>query len=81
MVVSQFYTTCKYSPIGKICHMLRSNHYQSYHQAGIWKQMLPVFSILFDIQAQTLQCAKARKNLKPNHNVYFLKNPQNTEKI
>lgn len=43
--------------------------------------MLPVFSVLFDIQTLTLQCAKARKNLKPNLNVNFLKNLKTQKKI
>lgn len=47
----------------------------------MWKQMLPVFSTLFGIQTLTLQCAKARKKFKPNHNVHFFKKTQNTEKI
>lgn len=81
--MGQFYTTCKYIPLGKTCRILRSNHYLPYHQLSIWKHhsgtLHILFSVFFEIQTLALQCVKQEKNLQTT-NVYF-KKPQNTKKF
>lgn len=66
--MDQFYTTYKYIPIGKMCYILRSNHYLPHNQVWIWKHhsgMLHIlFSVFFEIQTIALQYVKARKKKK-----------------